>query len=103
MDMGKGMLPCRTAPRCAYPTIRGTKTVPCLYAKDLLQMKKAAWLPRRPFLIQRWPHIVGRSWDLLAGGLYPGRVPIGCRCISGQSRSGSRTDAMVSHLRKMTL
>ena len=53
-----------------------------------------------PFLRQL--HIDGRFQDFSAGGLSPSHILIGSRCISGQSRTVARTDAMVSHLRKMT-
>ena len=53
-----------------------------------------------PFL--RQPHISGRFQNLCTRGLFPGRVLLGDRCKSGQSRLEPDTDAMVSHLRKMS-
>src|SRR5215208_1095109 len=53
-----------------------------------------------PFLRQL--HIDRRFQNFCTRGLSPSRVLLGSRCQSGQSRTGARTDAMVSHLRKMT-
>ena len=64
------------------------------------QQKKAAWLPRRPFLSHGGATLAGDFGT--SAGAVPGGVLIGCRCISGQSRTVARTVAMVSHLRKMT-
>jgi hypothetical protein len=63
--------------------------------------EKGRLVSRAAFPVSRQLHIDGRSQDLIAGGLYPGHILIGSRCVSGQSRSVARTDAMVSHLRKM--
>ena len=65
--------------------------------------KKAAWFPKRPFLSHGGHTLAGRSQNVCTGGLSPGRILIGGRCKSGQSRLEPDTDAMVSHLRKMTL
>ena len=59
-----------------------------------LAQKKAARFPERPFLILRQPHINGRFQDLNTGGLSPSHILIGSRCISGQSRTVARTDAV---------
>ena len=64
--------------------------------------KKAAWFPRRPFLSYGSFNINGRFQDLCTGGLSPGRILIGSRCLSVQSRLRSDSVAVVSHLRKMT-
>ena len=72
----------------------------CVTARPLKE--KGRLVSQTAFPVLRQPHIDGRSQNLCTGGLSPGRILIGCRCISGQSRTGARTDAMVSHLRKMT-
>jgi hypothetical protein len=64
--------------------------------------EKGRPVSRTAFPVLRWLHIDGRFQDLSAGGLSPSHILIGSRCISGQSRTVARTDAMVSHLRKMT-
>ena len=64
--------------------------------------KKAARFPETAFPVLRQLHIDGRFQNLSTGGLSPGHILIGSRCISGQSRTVARTDAMVSHLRKMS-
>ena len=53
--------------------------------------KKAAWLPRRPFLSYGGATFHGRFQNLCTGGLSPSRILIGGRCSSGQSRTGART------------
>ena len=63
--------------------------------------EKGRLVSQTAFPVLRQPHINGRFQNLCTGGLSPSRILIGCRCISGQSRTGARTDAMVSHLRKM--
>jgi hypothetical protein len=65
------------------------------------QQEKGRLVSQTAFPVLRQLHIDGRSQDLGAGGLSPSHILIGSRCISGQSRSVARTDAMVSHLRKM--
>jgi hypothetical protein len=64
--------------------------------------EKGRLVSQTAFPVLRQPHIDGRFQNLCTGGLSPGRVLLGSRCISGQSRSGARSDAMVSHLRKMS-
>ncbi|SHJ31763.1 hypothetical protein SAMN05444159_0290 [Bradyrhizobium lablabi] len=64
--------------------------------------EKGRLVAQTAFPVLRWLHIDGRSQNIRTGGLSPGRILIGSRCKSGQSRTGARTDAMVSHLRKMT-
>jgi hypothetical protein len=73
------------------------------HAQNKPQQKKAARLPGRPFLSHGSPTLEGDLRMSSTGGLSPGRILIGCRCASGRSRAVSRTSAMVSHLRKMTL
>ena len=94
---------------CARPPRRGDR--PRRSAADAAdahgkrqsaQKKKAARFPETAFPFLRQRHINGRFQDLRTGGLSPSRILIGSRCKSGQSRTGARTDAMVSHLRKMT-
>jgi hypothetical protein len=63
--------------------------------------EKGRPVSRTAFPVLRQLHISGRFQDLCTGGLSPGRVLLGCRCKSGQSRTVARTDAMVSHLHKM--
>src|SRR5229473_653048 len=63
--------------------------------------EKGRLVSQTAFPVLRQLHIVGRFQDLCAGGLSPSRILIGCRCKSGQSRTVARTDAMISHLRKM--
>ena len=64
--------------------------------------EKGRLVSQTAFPVSRQLHINGRFQNLRTGGLSPGRILIGCRCKSGQSRTVARTDAMVSHLRKMT-
>ena len=66
------------------------------------EKEKGRPVSRTAFPFLRQLHIDGRFQDLSAGGLSPGHVLIGSRCISGQSRTVARTDAMVSHLRKIS-
>jgi hypothetical protein len=66
------------------------------------EKKKAAWFPRRPFLSYGSFTLTGDLRTSAPGGLSPGHILIGSRCVSGQSRTGARTVAVVSHLRKMT-
>jgi hypothetical protein len=63
--------------------------------------EKGRPVARTAFPVSRLPHISGRFQDFCTGGLSPGRVLLGGRCSSGRSRSGARSDAVVSHLRKM--
>jgi hypothetical protein len=63
--------------------------------------EKGRLVSQTAFPVSRQLHIDGRFQNFRTGGLSPGRILIGSRCISGQSRAGARTDAMVSHLRKM--
>ena len=63
--------------------------------------EKGRPVARTAFPFLRQLHIDGRFQDFSAGGLSPSHILIGSRCISGQSRTVARTDAMVSHLRKM--
>jgi len=65
--------------------------------------EKGRLVSQTTFPVLRQPHISGRFQNLCTGGLFPGRILIGDRCKSGQSRLDPDTDAMVSHLRKMTL
>ena len=65
--------------------------------------EKGRLVSQTTFPVLRQPHISGRFQDLCTRGLFPGRVLLGDRCKSGQSRLDPDTDAMVSHLRKMTL
>src|ERR1700743_2735377 len=65
--------------------------------------EKSRLVAQTAFPFSRQLHIDRGVQNLSAGGLSPGRILIGSRCISGQSRSVARTDAMVSHLRKMSL
>src|ERR1700760_3368334 len=65
--------------------------------------EKGRLVSQTAFPVLRWRHISGRFQDRCTRGLSPGRVLLGCRCKSGQSRTVARTDAMVSHLRKMVL
>jgi cyclohexyl-isocyanide hydratase len=64
--------------------------------------KKAAWFPRRPFLSYGGSTLTGDFRMSAPGAYLPAVILIGCRCKSGQSRTVARTDAMVSHLRRMT-
>src|SRR4051794_31908182 len=70
-------------------------------ARPGMTEEKGRPVSRTAFPVLRRLHIKRAISNLKTGGLSPGRVLLGSRCISGQSRSGSRTDAMVSHLRKM--
>ena len=63
--------------------------------------RKAARFPGRPFLSYGSSTLTGDFGRIWTGGLSPGRVLLGSRCKSGQSRSVTRTDAVVVHLRKM--
>ena len=63
--------------------------------------EKGRPVSRTAFPVLRQLHIDGRFQAFNTGGLSPGHILIGSRCISGQSRTVARTDAMVSHLRKM--
>jgi len=67
-----------------------------------VEKKKAAWFPKRPFLSYGSLTFNGRFQGRNTGGLSPGYILIGSRCLSGQSRTGARTVAVVSHLRKMS-
>ena len=67
-----------------------------------LHKEKGRLVSQAAFPFLRWLHINGRFQNLRTRGLSPGRVLLGSRCKSGQSRTGARTDAMVSHLRKMS-
>ena len=64
--------------------------------------EKGRLVSQTTFPVLRQPHISGRFQNLCTGGLFPGRILIGDRCKSGQSRLDPDTDAMVSHLRKMS-
>src|SRR6266568_7790333 len=64
--------------------------------------EKGRLVSQTVFPVLRQLHIDGRFQDLCTGGLSPSRILLGSRCKSGQSRTVARTDAMVSHLRKMT-
>ena len=64
--------------------------------------EKGRLVSQTAFPVLRQPHISGRFQNLCTGGLFPGRILIGDRCKSGQSRLDPDTDAMVSHLRKMS-
>ncbi len=66
------------------------------------EKEKGRLVAQAAFPVLRRRHIDGRSQNLCTGGLSPSRILIGCRCKSGQSRTVARTDAMVSHLHKMT-
>jgi hypothetical protein len=70
--------------------------------KKVVHMEKGRLVAQTAFPVSRQLHIDGRFQKFCTGGLSPGGILIGSRCISGQSRTGARTDAMVSHLRKMT-
>jgi hypothetical protein len=70
--------------------------------ENAMKKKKAAWFPRRPFLSYGSFTLTGDLRTSAPGGLSPGHILIGSRCVSGQSRTGARTVAVVSHLRKMT-
>ena len=48
--------------------------------------EKGRLVSQTAFPVLRQPHIDGRSQDICTGGLSPGRILIGSRCISGQSR-----------------
>ena len=69
----------------------------------MTQIEKGRLVSQTAFPVLRQPHISGRFQNLCTGGLFPGRILIGDRCKSGQSRLDPDTDAMVSHLRKMPL
>ena len=64
--------------------------------------EKGRLVSQTTFPVLRQPHISGRFQNLCTRGLFPGRVLLGDRCKSGQSRLEPDTDAMVSHLRKMS-
>ena len=64
--------------------------------------EKGRLVSQTAFPVLRQPHISGRFQNLCTRGLFPGRVLLGDRCKSGQSRLDPDTDAMVSHLRKMS-
>jgi hypothetical protein len=64
--------------------------------------EKGRLVSQTAFPVLRQPHISGRFQNLCTRGLFPGRVLLGDRCKSGQSRLEPDTDAMVSHLRKMS-
>src|SRR4029077_1255796 len=53
--------------------------------------EKGRLVSQAAFPVLRWPHISGRFQDLCTGGLSPGRILIGSRCSSGQSRFWSPT------------
>jgi hypothetical protein len=63
--------------------------------------EKGHLVSQTAFPVLRQLHIDGRFQDFCTGGLSPSRILLGCRCVSGQSRTVARTVAMVSHLRKM--
>ena len=53
--------------------------------------EKGRLVAQTAFPVLRRRHIDGRSQNLCTGGLSPSRILIGCRCSSGQSRTGART------------
>ena len=59
-------------------------------SRKTLQTEKGRLVSQTAFPVLRQPHISGRFQNLCTGGLFPGRVLIGDRCKSGQSRTGSR-------------
>jgi hypothetical protein len=81
---------------CHRPRVRATRWLAMTTKEKGRLVSQAAF----PFLRQL--HIDGRFQNFCTRGLSPSRVLLGSRCQSGQSRTGARTDAMVSHLRKMT-
>ena len=52
--------------------------------------EKGRLVSQTAFPVLRQPHISGRFQNLCTRGLSPGRILIGDRCKSGQSRTGSR-------------
>jgi hypothetical protein len=107
--IGRGFAPrfLRTPPRdrpCAWLILRRHqldrgRPPPSCHSHSVHE--KGRLVAQAAFPVLRRRHIGGRFQDLQTGGLSPGGVLLGCRCLSGQSRSVARTDAMVSHLRKM--
>ena len=81
----------RAPPRRGGRARRGAAGLTLLEKESRSQKKKAARFPGRPFLILRQHHIDGRFQNFRTGGLSPSRILIGCRCKSGQSRTGART------------
>ena len=63
--------------------------------------KKAARFPERPFLSYGSSTLTGDFGTSAPGAYLPAAFLLGSRCKSGQSRTVTRTVAMVSHLRKM--
>ena len=90
------------APRRVDRPRRGAAGIAVRSADQYPLQEKGRLVSQAAFPVLRRRHINGRFQDLCTGGLSPGRVLVGRRCKSGQSRTVARTDAMVSHLRKMT-
>ncbi len=84
------------------PPFRSTESAPDVAGLARRDREKGRLVSQTAFPVLRQPHISGRFQNLCTGGLFPGRILIGDRCKSGQSRLDPDTDAMVSHLRKMS-
>jgi hypothetical protein len=52
--------------------------------------EKGRLVSQTTFPVSRQHHIDGRFQNFCTGGLSPSRILIGCRCSSGQSRTGAR-------------
>src|SRR5579883_666634 len=68
---------------------------------DTFPTEKGRPVSRAAFPVLRRLHIDGRFQDRLARGLSPGLSYSASAANRGSRDSGTRTDAMVSHLRKM--
>ena len=79
------------------PTMSGGRGV----KRELSQQKKAAWLPRRPFLSYGGPTLTGdfRTW--LPGAYLPADSYSGAAANRDSRELEPEPYAMVSHLRKM--
>ena len=54
------------------------------------RQEKGRLVSQTAFPVLRQPHISGRFQNICTRGLSPGRILLGSRCSSGQSRSGAR-------------